>query len=368
MKAVSFKLSDLLLKMRIPVFLCLIGFWGAAPDAAAQDVHVKVRSSLVILKATALDKLAQPAKGGVATGFIVTTDGHILTAYHLISQLGDIDFKTLNIEAKFEDGPLKPTTVLGGSIMSDLLLLKLPTPPDDKPYAKLTLGNAYRHPDNEQIYTSGFANGNLYRRQVGTITGRDGPSASLWTTSIPAQKGESGSPVYNGRGQVIGVVKGTDDAINCMVTIESADNLLSFIRFLEIRDAMSDFDALRMKFNWEARAQSNTIIIFYEKLVPGEPYVKEIDVELRGVASSNGQLTRTPSKKFNALKPVAANGRIGHSFEFPREALAEWQHSAENLGYDLTSLELIVVSKLTDDQKMRAQRLTIDYREFRDGH
>jgi S1-C subfamily serine protease len=225
-----------------------------AHPAIAQSGHDVIRPSLVYLVAKAQVASGPSASQTVeshGTGFLVSEDGLVLTTYHLVSALGDIVPATLTIEGrvKAKNAVSNKATVVDGSANVDLLLLKLP--PDVDSYSKVQLGNARSHNDADPIYTSGFPRSINYRTQEGTIEAREGPGGYLWATSLNFEEGQSGSPVYNKAGLVLGVVKGDQGNLHYIIPIEFADPLLTQVRLREIEKSIADISR-RLKILEEA--------------------------------------------------------------------------------------------------------------------
>jgi S1-C subfamily serine protease len=225
--------------------LCYGPVIGGGATVRAQEAHKLIRPSLVYLKATGQVRSGPNASEEVdtfGTGFLVSSDGLVLTTYHLLSELGDFEPRTVRIEARIGDRSenARPAAIVDASINTDLLLLKLPPASDD--YTAVSLGTAYDHNDAEDIYTSGFPKSISFITQAGKIQAREGPGGSLWTTNLQFEHGQSGSPVYDDSGKVIGVVKGTEGTLNYIVPIEFADPLLTQVRLREMKQQIQKIE------------------------------------------------------------------------------------------------------------------------------
>ena len=135
------------------------------------------------------------------TGFAVSADGYILTNEHVIDD-------ALSLTVVFPDNSLYKAEVVEAYEQYDLALLKIDG--ENLPYLNLADTSAFTEREHvyfigNPLYFSGIAN-------EGTIVGLT--SASDITTDIvmmdaPVYKGNSGSPVINNQGDVIGVVFAT---------------------------------------------------------------------------------------------------------------------------------------------------------------
>ena len=158
--------------------LCFGAVIADSTAVRAQEVHQLIRPSLVFLRAAGQVRSGPNASQEVetfGTGFLVSSDGLVLTAAHLISKLGDVEPNTVRIEARIaeQSANARPAAAVDWSDPTDLLLLKLPPGPDD--YVPVSLGSAYDHDDSQDIYTSGFPRSISYRTQDGRVEAREGP-------------------------------------------------------------------------------------------------------------------------------------------------------------------------------------------------
>ena len=211
----------------------------------AQDPHALVRKSLAYIKVTALvasGPLAGNPVEATGTGFLISADGLVLTNYHLLSELGDVVPKTVQIQIAIREktAQFRPAAIIDGANLLDLLLLKMTPAPD--PYIPLSLGSAYELPPNSEIFTSGFPNSLSYRKQTGMVEAREGAGGYLWSVTMAFQSGQSGSPVYDASGKVIGVVKGDQDGLNFIIPIDFADGLIAQVRLQELRARVSQLE------------------------------------------------------------------------------------------------------------------------------
>lgn len=143
----------------------------------------------------------EPAGSG--TGFYVDTQGHLLTNAHVVEGCSDIGVLQ-------EDGIL-PTSVL--QVDPDLDLALIEAAPTDGPYA------VFRSTDveiGEPAYAVGFpllgmlTTINMTDGLISSLTGPAGYDGVIQTTA-PVQPGNSGGPLVDEGGSVIGVVFATAD-------------------------------------------------------------------------------------------------------------------------------------------------------------
>jgi len=153
-------------------------------------------------------KGTQKKEIGGGTGFIVSEDGLVLTNRHVVS-IEDADYTVLT-----NDGRRLPAVVLAKDPGQDLAIMKIES---DESFPTVTLGNS----DNLEIGQTVIAIGNSlgeFRNTVSvgvisglgrTVTASGGGIVETLTdiiqTDAAINKGNSGGPLLNLRGEVIGV-------------------------------------------------------------------------------------------------------------------------------------------------------------------
>jgi len=145
---------------------------------------------------------ADPAPGSdltVGAGFLVSGDGYIVTNEHVVASGVDID-------VTMDDGKIYPAKITGSDPQTDLALIKI-SAPDDLPYVRL----AAREPRiGEWVLPIGnpFGLGGTVSAGIVSARGRDigeEPYNDFIQIDAPVNKGNSGGPTFNTRGEVIGV-------------------------------------------------------------------------------------------------------------------------------------------------------------------
>ena len=141
------------------------------------------------------------------TGFILTDDGYILTNYHVIEEayLGGHSISVLSY-----DGTEYAAGVVGVEADSDLAVLKI----DAAGLSAATLGDSNEMQVGQTIYTVGNPLGELsYTMTSGIVSAMDrsiqtdaNTTINMFQIDAAVNSGNSGGPVYNAYGQVIGIV------------------------------------------------------------------------------------------------------------------------------------------------------------------
>ena len=170
----------------------------ARPPALKGPAPVQGPSAVV--QTTPQPTADAPSDVGVGTGFFITADGHVLTAAHVVE-----DCRSVSVAAT-GSATLYPARVLARDKGSDLALLA--TDLKASKIARLRIGvrlgepvAAFGYPLPGLLASSGsFTVGN-----VTALLGKDDSSRDI-QISAPIQSGNSGGPVVDASGNLVGVV------------------------------------------------------------------------------------------------------------------------------------------------------------------
>jgi 2-alkenal reductase len=195
--------------------------------------------------------------GGLGSGFVYDTDGHILTNYHVVEGV-------TKVEVDFSSGFKTFGTVIGTDLDSDLAVVKVDISPDE--LHPLALGDS----DQLHIGQTVIAIGNPFGLS-GTMTsgiisalGRSlesahaAPSGGLFTagdiiqTDAAINPGNSGGPLFNLKGEVIGVNRAirttnftnTGEPINSGIGFAVSINIVKRVVPVLISDGEYDYPYL----------------------------------------------------------------------------------------------------------------------------
>lgn len=144
---------------------------------------------------------------GAGTGFIIDADnGYIMTCYHVVDGATAIS-ATLNDTTSYE------ATYVGGDEDQDVAILKV-TPGEDDKLTAVTLGDSSLLSVGDTVSAIGNALGTLANTlTTGTvsamdraITMSDGTVMNLLQTDTTINSGNSGGPLFNEYGEVVGIV------------------------------------------------------------------------------------------------------------------------------------------------------------------
>ena len=167
-------------------------FDGANPAVVAISTEVTGRN---VFGAT----VTRPSAG---SGFFISPDGHIMTNDHVIENAA-------NISVLLYDGRRLPATIIGRDPASDLAVIKV----EGRDWQHLSFANSEDLRVGEQVAVIGNPLGELANSlTVGHISALDREVSIDRITRVKLQtdaavnRGNSGGPMLNLRGEVIGVV------------------------------------------------------------------------------------------------------------------------------------------------------------------
>ncbi len=139
----------------------------------------------------------------LGSGFVIGTDGLVVTNNHVIKEADEI-------HVVFTDGSkIKVDKVLGRDPKTDLALLKV-TPKKDKPLVAVPFGDSASMRVGDCVIAIGnpFGLGGTVTSGIISAKKRDinsGPYDEFIQTDASINKGNSGGPLFNLKGEVIGV-------------------------------------------------------------------------------------------------------------------------------------------------------------------
>ncbi|MBV8159485.1 MAG: trypsin-like peptidase domain-containing protein [Acidimicrobiia bacterium] len=166
-------------------------------------IYNQVRDSLVVVQSQGAGRAA--ASGSFGTGVIVNTQGQILTALHVVQDSG-------GVSVTFSDGSQSPATVDSTDPDHDTAVLTPAQPPGVIVPAVLAGGVRI----GDDVYAMGHPLGLVDSLTAGVVSGLDRqfplPNGRTLTGLIQfdaaVSPGNSGGPLLNRKGQVVGIVTG----------------------------------------------------------------------------------------------------------------------------------------------------------------
>ena len=178
----------------------------------------------------------QAAQG---SGFVVSRDGYVLTNSHVITNAGERNSGEVRaaerVYVQFADRDRVPARVVGWDVYDDVGLLKVD--PAAHRLSPVPLGDSSRVVVGEPVAAIGSPFGNATSLGVGVVSATERAIDSLTSaytlvdaiqTDAPINHGNSGGPLFDARGRVIGVLaqirseSGTAEGVAFAVPINSA--------------------------------------------------------------------------------------------------------------------------------------------------
>lgn len=137
---------------------------------------------------------------GVGSGFIISPEGEIVTNHHVVDGAE-------TVTVKLADGRSFEAKVVGSDPMTDIALLKVET---DEALPAVSFGKSADMRAGDEVIAVGnpFGLGGTVTSGIVSATSRDihsGPFDDFIQTDAAINKGNSGGPLFNNAGEVIGV-------------------------------------------------------------------------------------------------------------------------------------------------------------------
>jgi S1-C subfamily serine protease len=196
----------------------------------------------------------QVVSGG--TGFLFSTKDYIITNWHVVKGAG-------SILAKFTNGETVEAKVVAKDVRSDIAVLKLEQSPPLSA-TQIKLGDSSQARMGEKIFTIGYPASKIMGEKpkysegvINAMTGlKDDPA--FFQISVPVQPGNSGGPLFNERGEVIGITTASLSSLAMDAMGAIAQNVNYAIKSSFVKNLLSTIPELML---------SNTGIV----VVPNEP-------------------------------------------------------------------------------------------------
>lgn len=212
------------MKTRAPLILALLLAAHALPASAAapvsspprteellENVFERVHSSVVTIRTKGRTGLRDRGgeavtAEGVGSGVLISDDGRILTAAHVVQTADEV-------EVEFVDGTKLPARVIGSVRPADLALVALEGPVPDG-FEPVGIGDSAKARIGASVFVVGASLGLSQSLTVGHISARRAPESPLLEglgieiiqTDAAINLGNSGGPMFNMNGEVIGIV------------------------------------------------------------------------------------------------------------------------------------------------------------------
>ena len=178
------------------------GLVVAAVEGILADIYDNAVPSVVAIR---VERTQGLSSAGVGSGFVWSADGHIITNNHVVDGVD-------RIIVAFADGSEYRAELLGGDQASDIAVLKID--PGDRVLRPLTLSDSDDLRVGQTAVALGTPFGHRFTMTTGIVsavgrTVRSGSSSysnpEIVQTDAPLNPGNSGGPLLNRSGEVIGI-------------------------------------------------------------------------------------------------------------------------------------------------------------------
>ncbi len=233
------------------VALAALAVVAADRHATAQplaDVFRAVAPSVVVVRAEGREVTTSGERRftEVGSGVVISTDGKVITASHVVHSMDAITVESLG-------GERVTARVVASEPGADLSLLQLDHVPDGATVAPLADSTRVRVGDQVMIVGAPYGLG--HSLSVGWISARWAPNtvyramplAEFFQTDAVINGGNSGGPMFDMNGEVVGIVShnisrsGGSEGLGFVVTVNTAKRLL-----LERRSFWSGLEGLTL--------------------------------------------------------------------------------------------------------------------------
>ena len=173
--------------------------------AAPAIVLIKTMQTDMVQNSRADDQPWFMTSGGLGSGTLISAEGRVLTAAHVV-QSAD------TVAAVFQDGTQVPARVITSAPFADVAIIQLESVP--KNITPLKLGNSDEMEPGDEVFVIGAPYGMSHSLTAGHISARHKPkgllgnlqSVELLQTDAAVNMGNSGAPLLNMKGEIVGVV------------------------------------------------------------------------------------------------------------------------------------------------------------------
>ncbi len=165
---------------------------------------------------------------GAGSGFIIDPKGYVITNAHVVRDADEV-------QVRLHDDSLLAARIIGQDRKLDLALLKLDT---KQPLPAVTLGHSELLRVGEQVIAVGNPFGLGHTVTMGIVSAKDrtigaGPYDDFIQTDASINPGNSGGPLFNVRGEVIGIntaIRAGADGIGFAIPVDALKDVVSQLR------------------------------------------------------------------------------------------------------------------------------------------
>ena len=177
--------------------------WSPWEAIDPTEIYELASQQTVIVEAPVPDM--DDAIHAYGAGFLISYDGYIMTNCHVVSEPME---NGVDVQIRTFAGKVYPAEIVGADQDSDIALLKI-----DERMTPAVLGDSSKLKPCQSVYIMGHPADELSFTMTSgiisalgrTISFSDGTTLSMFQLDAAVNFGNSGGPVYNDRGEVIGI-------------------------------------------------------------------------------------------------------------------------------------------------------------------
>jgi len=192
-------------KLRRVLLLCfsILIFCGVSVQAITKEVIEEVRKSVVLLSLNKLENPSVDTRNALCSGTVINEQGHILTNFHCVYEQ-----KTMNMYYWDEDDWREyKVKIIGKDPLADLALLEVIGLKRKVPYLKFAKDEDIHL--GVEVFAFGHPMGMAWSLSKGIISSTERYARHPYIKSIQIDaainKGNSGGPVLNEKGEIVGI-------------------------------------------------------------------------------------------------------------------------------------------------------------------
>ena len=220
----------------LAVFILISCSWKSSESRSMADIFKEVDGSVTVV--VALHKVSSVPAGiqqtmglNVGSGVLVSKSGKVITSAHLVHTADQI-------KVKLSSGEIVDARVVASDPFADVSLLQLESVPNEVVVAKL--GDSEKMEVGGEVFVVGTPYGLSHTLTAGHISARHKlnrvsagfEAGELFQTDAAINQGNSGGPMFNMAGEVIGIASsiltksGGFEGLGFVVTSNTAKRLL----------------------------------------------------------------------------------------------------------------------------------------------
>lgn len=237
------------------VLALAIAVTTAATEPDLAELYERVQPAVVEI-ATIQETISDtgPSKrvrsGGLGSGFLISSDGTIMTAAHVVQMAEDV-------AVRWADGAVGKATIISTNPHADVAIIRAESVPES--VTPLVLADSDKVRVGDKIFIIGAPMKYAHSLTVGHVSARRVPEdlfggidqVELLQTDAAINEGNSGGPMFNMNGEVIGVVShilsksGGSQGLGFVVTSNMAR-----VEMLEKKPFWSGIDGFQLNKAW----------------------------------------------------------------------------------------------------------------------